>query len=91
MSKRWFDVAYCTECETHYLDRFSNDCRGFEKFYEAIVVKTKILCTQWFVCLENTGSYSKPLSHWLFAKGIPFREENPLKINRSVGIWTWKE
>ena len=86
MSKRWFDVAYYWEGKAIYLGQFDNDKNGFQKFLKKIQGKTSIEIGQWFVCFENTGAYSKDFALWLHVRDISFREENPLKINRSMGI-----
>jgi len=39
-----------------------------------------------FFCFENTGVYSKPLFEWLASQQISCREENALKISKSLGL-----
>jgi transposase len=85
ISKLFFDISYFDE-GPKYLGGFSNDSEGFKMMVESLGKKTDILETSWFVCLENTGVYSKAMVEWLISRQISCREENPLKIARSIGI-----
>jgi len=42
--------------------------------------------SQWFICFENTGSYSSVLFNWLCTQGIRCRQENPMQIKHSLGL-----
>ena len=86
MSKGWLDAAYYQNARPVYLGRFGNDSTGFENLIKALQNQTEVPCGKWFVCFENTGSYSKAFAHWLYEKGIQYKEENALKIHLSLGI-----
>jgi len=86
ISKSVIDVAFFLDNKPIYLGQYSNSLKGFETMFNVLVSKTNIPFQDWFICFENTGSYSKLLLHWLTEKGIPCREENPLKISKSLGM-----
>ena len=92
ISKEVIDVAYYDQGKSHYLGaQFSNDIEGFEQVVQQLKKITDIPLSSWFVCFENTGVYSKPLLEWLFSQGIPCREENALKIFKSLGLRRGKD
>ncbi|MEX0812076.1 MAG: transposase, partial [Chitinophagales bacterium] len=86
VSKSWIDVAYRVTGKTNYLGRFPNSKEGFEQMVDGLGKHTGQAPSVWFVCLENTGSYSKPLCRWLWGRNIPYREEMPLRISKSMGL-----
>lgn len=86
VSKSWIDVAYRATGKSNYLGQFTNSEEGFEQMVGALTRLTAQNCSEWFVCLENTGSYSKPLCMWLWSKDIAYKEEMPLRINNSLGL-----
>jgi len=86
ISKAVIDVSYYSNGKSVYLGQYFNSKKGFEKAFNHLSRKTDISSDQWFVCFENTGAYSKPFLQWLINKGIPCREENPIKISRSLGM-----
>lgn len=91
VSKAVFDVAYHDGNSPVYIGRFSNEITGFKQFLKELKKHTKQPISSWFVCFENTGVYSKALLEWLISKKIPCREENALKISRSMGIKRGKD
>lgn len=86
MSKAFFDGAYYCNQKPTYLGQFSNDINGFKEFVCRLKEVTNEPMHNWFVCFENTGVYSKELFHWLVVKKIPCKEENALKISKSLGM-----
>ena len=86
ISKAVIDVSYLGNKKSVYLGQYLNSKEGFEKLIKDLCLKTNVSKKQWFVCFENTGAYSKSFLQWLTDKGIPCREENPLKINKSLGL-----
>jgi len=86
ISKDYFDVSYYNSKEVVYLNRFSNDKKGFKAMVKALKQHTNEPQASWFFCFENTGVYSKSLFKWLDAKGIPCREGNALHISKSLGL-----
>jgi transposase len=85
MSKSVFDVSIM-EHNLVYWGQFSNDIEGFKKMLKEIDESTEVPLNKWMVCFENTGVYSKVFLEWLISKNIPCKEENALKISRSLGI-----
>lgn len=86
ISKEVIDVAYHDDNQAVYLNQFTNDNDGFKQLLKQLRKITKHPLSSWFFCFENTGAYSKPLLEWLFSQGIPCREENALKISKSLGL-----
>ena len=91
VSKSWVDAAMWWEGKAQSLGRFSNDHTGFTEWLEAVRQRSTAPCSKWFVCFENTGTYSKVLFHWLVGQNIPCLEENPIRIRRSKGLTRGKD
>lgn len=91
ISKAVIDVAYYEKGQPIYLGQFPNNQKGFTQVVKKLKRLTCVPISRWFFCFENTGVYSKPLLHWLFSNGIKCREENALKILRSIGIRRGKD
>jgi len=92
MSKAYFDVSFrCMIGEITYLGRFDNSLEGFELMANCLEKTSEISSSNWFVCFENTGVYSKLLLEWLFSKSISCKEESPLKIYKSAGLKRGKD
>jgi transposase len=85
MSKSHFDMSYY-DGEPLYVDQFSNDLDGFKAMVKLLTKKTDQPVEKWFICFENTGTYSKALAEWLASQQIPFKEVNALLISKSLGI-----
>lgn len=85
ISKSHFDVSYY-DGEPLYLGQFSNDSDGFKAMVRQLTKKTDQLREKWFICFENTGTYSKALVEWLASQQIAFTEVNALLISKSLGI-----
>ena len=86
VSKAVIDVSYYFNGHVIYLDQYFNTKKGFKSFINDLSKIIQRPTQEWFVCFENTGSYSKELLYWLISQSIPCREENPIKISRSLGI-----
>jgi transposase len=86
VSKCWIDVAYRGTGKTTYLDQFANTPDGYEQMVSQLQGVSSCSSEQWFVCLENTGSYSAGLCRWLWDQQIPYKEEMPLRISKSTGL-----
>ncbi|MBT8189832.1 MAG: IS110 family transposase [Bacteroidia bacterium] len=86
MSKHSFDIAYFDGTFPVYFGQFENNVKGFSDAVELLKNKTDVPYGSWFICFENTGVYSKPFLEWLLSQDIPCKEENALKISRSLGL-----
>lgn len=86
VSKAVIDVSFHRESKASYLDQFPNNIDGYTQMVANLEKITKVEKSSWFVCFENTGIYSKALLEWLVSQGIPCREENALKISKSLGM-----
>lgn len=86
VSKAVIDISYYFEGQVIYLGQFSNSVKGFKAFARILKKTSRIPAEEWFVCFENTGVYSKSLLNWLVSQGISCREENALKISKSLGL-----
>lgn len=87
MSKHFFDVAYRDQTGNYiYLGQFINELEGFKELLKKLKSTSKIPRSNWFICFENTGSYSKALFKFLCEKSIPRREEVAAQISKSLGI-----
>lgn len=91
VSKSFVDVAFMQGHKVFYLDQFPNNISGFKLLVKELKRHTDAALSSWFVCFENTGVYSKALLEWLISQGIPCREENALKISRSMGLRRGKD
>lgn len=91
ISKDVIDVAFYEGNRSVYLGEFSNSISGFKQFVMQLKKHTNAPKSSWFICFENTGVYSKALLEWLFSQGIPCREENALKISKSLGLRRGKD
>lgn len=86
ISKRVIDVSFWAGDKAIYIGQFSNDEDGYLSIIKTLRPHTNFILDQWFVCFENTGSYSKSFHVWLHDKAIACIEENPLKISKSLGM-----
>jgi len=86
VSKALIDVSYYLNGNVTYLGQYVNSKEGFQLLLDDLSKITPCPIDQWFVCFENTGSYSKELFYWLTSQGVPCREENALKISLSLGL-----
>lgn len=87
MSKHFFDVTYRDKAGHYiYLGQFINEAKGFKELVKQLKSVSKLPKSQWFVCFENTGSYSKALFKFFCEKSIPRREEIAAQISKSLGI-----
>lgn len=92
MSKAYFDVSFRSMIgKISYLGRFDNSIEGFELMVKCLEQTSEITSSNWLVCFENTGVYSKLLLEWLFSKSISCKEESPLKIFKSSGLKRGKD
>lgn len=85
-SKKTIDVSWTEGPKPSYLNYFANTIPGFKKMINALEKQTSVDPSEWFVCFENTGTYSKALLYWLLSQGIPCLEENPMKIHFKKGF-----
>jgi len=86
VSKAVIDVSYYLNGQAIYLGQYLNSKQGFKSFIKHLSKITEKSKEEWFICFENTGTYSKELLYWLIGEGIPCRQENALKISRSLGL-----
>lgn len=86
VSKAVIDVSYWHGGQAIYIGQYSNCKSGFKSVIKSLSKVTEISLEEWFVCFENTGSYSKALLNWLTDQSISCLEENPMRINKSLGL-----
>ena len=88
VSKSVIDISYRehSNSEVVYLGRYSNNEKGFVDFKQSLLELTSSKVDTWFICFENTGVYSKKLLHWSIENKILCKEEDPIRISRSLGI-----
>ena len=86
VSKAVIDVSFHDESKASYLNQYPNNIDGYAQMVSNLEKVTEVEKSSWFVCFENTGVYSKALLEWLVSQGIPCREENALKISKSLGM-----
>ena len=86
MSKDFFDVSFYDGNRSVYSGQFDNNIEGFIRAIAQLEEQTDEDSSSWFICFENTGVYSKALLEWLISQDIPCREENALKISKSLGL-----
>ena len=91
VSKETLDVAYYAMSKPRYAGQFSNQIAGFRNMIRELKKVTSAVPEDWFICFENTGTYSKTLLNWLFSQGIACREENALTIHKSKGLQRGKD
>lgn len=86
VSKSWIDASWSDHSAPCYLGQFPNSIEGFKKLISALQKATKAAKTSWFICFENTGTYSKLLLQWLCSQQIACREENAIRISKEAGL-----
>ena len=86
VSKAVIDVSYYLNGQIVYLGQYYNSQEDFQLLLNDLSKITPSPIEQWFVCFENTGTYSKKIFYWLTDQGVPCREENALKISLSLGL-----
>ena len=86
IAKTSFEACILIDGKPRDLGQFSNEDQGFSDLLLVIDDHTDYGRDSWFVCFENTGAYSKPLLSWLHENNIPCREENAMRIYRSLGL-----
>lgn len=86
VSKSWIDVSSTDGSIVTYTGQFNNSIPGFEKVISQLGKITLVDKSEWFICFENTGTYSKQLLQWLCSQEIACREENPLLISSESGM-----
>ena len=86
ISKAVIDISFYQSGQAIYLGQYQNNIPGFKLLLKDLKSETDIPMDKWFFCFENTGVYSKPLFEWLASQEISCREENALKISKSLGL-----
>ena len=86
VSKDYVDASWTDGPNPTYLGRFENSIAGFKKLVGGLKAVTSLKKTEWFICFENTGTYSKLLFQWLCSQGIACREENAMRILKEAGV-----
>lgn len=86
ISKAVIDVSYRLHGKPIYLGQYLNSEKGFKDFVRDLSKITDVPISEWFICFENTGIYSKPLLNWLISQEIACKEENAMRIARSLGL-----
>lgn len=81
VSKSWIDVSSTDGSTMTYAGQFNNSIAGFRKVISQLGKITSVDVSEWFVCFENTGTYSKLLLQWLSSQEVACREENPVRIS----------
>jgi transposase len=85
VSKGWIDASWTSGSEIHYLGRFENTIADFKRMCKGLKKASGVNKSEWFVCFDNTGSYSKLLLQWLCSQQIVCREEDPTLIVQQAG------
>jgi transposase len=80
VSKGWIDVSSTEGRAVSYTGQFTNTISGFKEVISTLKKTTSLDQSEWFICFENTGTYSKLLLQWLCSQGIACKEENPTII-----------
>lgn len=92
MSKAYFDASFREVIgKVSYLGRFDNTYSGFELFVKTLSKTSDVSKSEWLICFENTGVYSKSFLEWLVSRSITCKEESPLRIYKSSGIKRGKD
>ena len=94
ISKHWIDVSLTLDGQKPQMPhaRFSNTKKGFAamlKFIKASELyksSSSIKLTSCFFCMEHTGVYSLPLSHFLQSKEFAYHLVSPHHLNWSLGL-----
>lgn len=86
ISKAVIDISYFLNGKPIYLGQYLNSEEGFKDLVRDLKKITDAPFSKWFICFENTGMYSKLFLNWLISKGIACKEENAMKISRSLGL-----
>lgn len=86
VSKSFIDISYYWMGNPIYLGVFENSIKGYQDFIAELSRLSEVPRNDWFICFENTGPYSKELLYYLADQGFSCKEENPLKISRSLGM-----
>ena len=81
VSKKTIDVSWTDGPKPSYLNHFANTIPWFKKMIASLSKHTAVSFSEWIICFENTGTYSKALLSWLVSQEIPCLEENPMKLN----------
>jgi transposase len=74
VSKSWIDVSSTEGRAVSYTGQFSNTISGFKEVISTLKKTTSLDQSEWFICFENTGTYSKLLLQWLCSQGIACKE-----------------
>lgn len=87
ISKKWIDVALRIDGKNDKLPhrRFDQTQVGYQAFLEWIKKHITNL-SKVFVCMEHTGIYTLNFCHFLQTQHIAFSVENPMQINRCLGV-----
>ena len=91
ISKLSFHASMLSDDEVVDLGCFTNDHSGFKNLIVRLEQESSFEKSEWFICFENTGTYSKSLLEWLFSQQIACREENAMRISRSMGLRRGKD
>jgi len=83
VSKEKLDI-YIYGFNYHFI--VSNDTKGLVKLLETSCEITECKSSNFFICFENTGKYSKMLSVFLHTQEITFIMEPALRIKKSLGM-----
>lgn len=91
IAKLSFEACLLFDGQPNHLGKFNNNEQGFKDLVSRISSLTSCERSSWFFCFENTGAYSKSIVYWLHQHEIAFREENPIKISKSLGLKRGKD
>ena len=87
-SKSKFDATILEKVEqTSYVqEKFTNDEEGCKALLKWVGEQSSIKRSDWLFCGEQTGLYSRGLSHFLYGKRLSMWLDNPLQIKKCSGI-----
>ncbi len=83
VSKLTIDVALH---KTGVHQKFSNSQKGFKEMEKWLRQHSKVISSNWLVCMEHTGYYGLPVKCFLNSKNIDVCLEHPYQIKHSMGL-----
>ena len=91
LSRDWFDASFSRNGDKSKMihRRFDNDMKGFLQLMEwlrGLTAKKRLPKKKMVFCMEHTGVYTLPLSHFLQKRKLDLVLVSGLEIKNSLGI-----
>ena len=86
ISKLHLDVVLLRPGQTKLHMKYRNTPQGYAQLFRHLKKCISEPYSQWLVCMEHTGLYTRSLVHYLLRKGIATWLQSPLVIKRSIGL-----